>query len=376
MPEKLPPNAVIIVEPTPTDFVAGAETGFVEIARNALGNWVSSEPPGEWQRDMASGFETDACVSFGADDTLETTGDADIKAGRLPQPFVDWMRSKGYFNPDGTLNFSDRFTAKMSGTTTNGNSLPAVWASIKKNGLVPESVWPFPFAQLTNDQNADWATYYATVPPEIVALGQEFVAQLAANGLGVFYEWVIATGIGAGDDVIRQALTVSPLHIATAVCPPWNTAAPINGCGPGSAHATMLAAMEVDGTRDILDHYVPFQKRFSPNYVISYAMRGVIQPLYVAPQTFHYTFTKQLTYLGVTNDPVELHALQQALQTVKNAAGQTYMKAGVFGPFGPQTKVALGVFQTDRGIHDIDGQGADFGPASRTALNAALLNVK
>jgi hypothetical protein len=363
-------NGVIAVEPTLTDFKMGGETGIVEIVRNPSGNWIASEPPGEWQRDMKSLFESDACVSFGADDSLETQCDLDIRAGRLPQTFVTWLKNNGYFNPDGTLNFSDRFTAKMSGTTQNGNSLPAVWASIKANGLVPESAWPFPLSQMTNNQQADWNIYYATVPAEVVALGKEFLAQLQANGLGVFYEWVVATGLGTDEATLSRALTISPLQIATAVCSPWNTANPIQGCGPGAQHSTMLAAIDANGIYEILDHYSPFQKKLASNYNISYAMRGVIQPLYVPPQTFQYTFTKYLVYEG-SNDATELKALQTALQLLTSKkTGKAYMPNGVFGPYGPQTKLAVAAFQADYGIAD---DGSSVGPQTRAALNAALL---
>ena len=82
---------------------------------------------------------------------------------------------------------------------------------------------------------------------------------------------------------------------------------------------------------------------------------------------FVYTFTKQLTFNGTANDPAELQNLQGALQHLG------YMTKGVYGPFGAQTKAALGAFQTAHGIQDVDGQGTDFGPSSRAALNAALL---
>lgn len=366
-------TGVIEVKPLLTDFIAGAETGVVEIVRNASGNWIANEPPGEWQRDMTSLFETDACVSFSADDQLETCGDFDIAAGRWPATFVTWLKTNGYFNANGTLNFSDRFTAKMSGTTTAGNSLPAVWASIAKNGLVPETSWPFPLSEMTNEQTTDWNIYYGDVPADVVALGQEFLAQLKLNGLQIAYEWVVSSGQGTTEELLKEALTIAPLQIATAVCAPWNTAAPINGCGPGAQHATMLANIDASGIYDILDHYVPFQKQLGKDYNISYAMRGVIQSIVVPPTAFHYTFTKQLTFNGTSNDPVELKALQTALQTlISPATGKTYMKVGVFGPFGPQTKAAYAQFETDHGIVDPDGQGTNFGPQGRAAMNATL----
>lgn len=92
-----------------------------------------------------------------------------------------------------------------------------------------------------------------------------------------------------------------------------------------------------------------------------------------APGThFHYVFTKQLTYEVASNDPVELKALQQALQYLKSkATGQPYMTPGVFGAFGPQTAAALALFETDHGVVD-PVPGHNFGPLNRQAMNIAL----
>lgn len=97
--------------------------------------------------------------------------------------------------------------------------------------------------------------------------------------------------------------------------------------------------------------------------------KGTVPP----PPAFHYTFTKQLKYNGASNDAKEVHALQQALQYLKRADGSTYMTPGNFGPYGPATKKAVGLFQSDNGITDPDGQGTNFGPSTRTAMNKKLL---
>lgn len=97
--------------------------------------------------------------------------------------------------------------------------------------------------------------------------------------------------------------------------------------------------------------------------------KGTIPP----PPSFTYNFTKQLKYNSPANDPKEVKAMQQALQFLKRpGSAVTYMTPGVFGPFGPQTKISLGNFQTDNGITDPQGQGTNFGPKTRTAMNALL----
>lgn len=365
-------TGVIEVAPKSTDWFSSGETGIASAVRLVSGDWRPYLPPGEWQKDMPvgiDGFETDACVSFSANDFLETLGDWYIKNNIAPftPENVQWLKDNGYFNPDGTLNFSDRFTAKISGTTTNGNSLPAVWDSIHKNGLVPESAWPMPLSELKADTNnngqttANWNIYYAAVPDSVVQLGLQFKARFTVN-----YEWVFSPSSPATNASIAEALKIAPLQIATAVCWPWNTSDIIKGCGAGTQHATLLSCIDTTAMYD-LDHYVPFQKRLGLDYNITYAMRGTFNvPTQVTPPaTFHYTFTKSLYYGDPKNDLVELTNLQAALQFLN------YMKPGVFGPFGPQTRTALALFEKAHGI--VDPQpGENFGPLNRIAINALL----
>lgn len=362
-------TGLIEVVPRLGDFVAGAESAISRTPVLASGDWTPYFPPGEWQKDMAANFETDACVSFSAADSMETYGNWAIANSKWPASAVQFLRTNGYFNADNkTLNFSDRFIARMSNTTINGNSFPNVGDTIRHFGLVPEGAWPFPIAAVEADSVDAWETYYTPVPSYVQAMGAEFLRHFTPQ-----YEWVKYPGMAAN---LPQALTISPLWIGTAVCTPWNTAAPIQGCGPGCAHGTMLGAIEAGGQADILDHYQPFVKHFAPNYDITYALRIVLTPVQdmpTAPAAFHYTFTKQLTYKGSQNDATELHALQQALQTLKRSNGQPYMAPGIFGIFGDATAAALDLFERDH--HIVDPQpGHNFGPSNRAAMNLALTN--
>lgn len=350
----------IAVDPRPGDSRMGGETSVVGVD-NTVSDWAAFLPSGEWQKDMSSNppFETDACVSFSADQQLQTYGDFCIGMDLWPADAVAWLQANGYFDANGHLNFSDRFTAKMSGTTTDGNSMPGVWDSIAANGLVPEGAWPFPMAQINADPSNAWAIYYAAVPADVIALGLEFKARF-----GVDWDWVCAPGSALTEAQFKQALVTAPLQIATAVCPPWNTASPINGCGPGAQHATMLYAIGAD--YQIFDHYVPFQKLLAPNYNITYATRATITPASTEPVApFKHVFTKQLAFQAASNDPGELQALQTALQYLG------FMQRGVYGPYGPATAAALASFEKAHGV--VDPQpGQNFGPQNRAAMNAAL----
>lgn len=366
--ERLPPKGVVVVEPKASDFFSDGETGITEIVRVPSGDWRQYESPGEWQKDMAANFETDACVSFSANDALQTMMNWLIATDQISVADLSWLKTNGYVDSNNKTHFSDRFTAMKSGTTEAlGNSLPNVAACIAKYGLVPESLWPFPTAAIEASPANAWAIYYSTIPANVAELGLEFLARFQVQN-----EWVTYTGAPATEATLQNALKIAPLQIATAVCPPWNTANVIQGCGGGTAHATMLDYADTTAYY-ILDHYVPFDKRLALNYTIGYAMRLVIGPVASktpAAPSFTYTFNTNLTYGAPAGGDVT--ELQKALQFLKDPqTSQPYMTPGVFGPFGPQTAVALSAFQKDHGISDVPA-GHDFGPQTRTAMNKLL----
>ncbi len=372
-------TGVIPVNPRPGDDLARGETSITGQPINDAADWRKSEPPGEWQKLLGvvanepDGFETDACVTFSYEDDLESYGDLVVANGLTDIISADdaaWLKASGYFDASGHLNFSDRALAMLSGTSeSKGNSLPNVAAAANIVGLVPEALWPFPIAEIQADPAHAWDIYYQAPPQAVIDLGQEFLKRFKMP-----YHWLAYPGDEATPDQLKSFLKVAPIQIATAVCWPWNTAAPINGCGPGSQHATLLTYIDQTDEHFILDHYAPFDKILGPDYDITYAMQHTLVsrnvPAAPAP-VFTYTFTKQLTFGTASNDPTELHALQQALQTLKRANGTTYMRVGVFGPFGPQTRAALDLFQRDHLIAD-PNPGVDFGPQTRAAMNKAL----
>lgn len=116
---------------------------------NPSGDWTPYLPPGEWQYINPGQFESMACVSFSALNVIETLY---------------------YFLTGTRRNFSDRFTARLSGTTPQGNWLWKVCDSIRKDGLVDEELWPTP-------PSPTWETYYATPPMEVVNKAKEFLTQ-------------------------------------------------------------------------------------------------------------------------------------------------------------------------------------------------------
>lgn len=373
-------TGVILKDPTPVAWVAGVETGASAISVNPTADWRKYEPKGEWQTFIwtdANGTvfnkDTQACVSFSANDELEAFTNFMIRTEKIPADAKHWLESNGYIDENGNVNFSDRFTAKMSGTTRLGNSLEAVWQSIKNNGLVPEKDWKISeeeLAAIKANPSGYWDIYYKEVPADVVAKGKVF-----ANLFPLQYEWLSFSTRPLTDEQFREALTVAPIQIATAVCMPWNTSDVINGCGDGAAHGTMLSCVDSESIRHILDHYEPFDKQLAANYRLTWATRATLSfsvfPMTEKPITFDYVFLKNLKYGYSATD--EVHKLQEALQIlVSPATGKPYMKPGTFGMYWNVTKTAVAQFQTDHGIKDPDGQGVNFGPQTRGAMNAEI----
>jgi hypothetical protein len=344
----------------------------LETVRNFNGDWRPALPTNEGQLmkvgDKSYG-DTNACVSFSASNVCETMLNWLIQTGQMPTDSLNFLKSNGYIDAGGKINFSDRFLAKMSGTDPNvGNTLQAVWDSIRHNGMVPESMWPAPTSAWQLLLNVGdyslpdfWARYYAPVPQEVVDAGKRFTKWFETQ-----YEWMAWNGHPLTMPQLADALKVAPLQIATAVCPGWNTDNPINACGPGGAHATTMVNVEPGAAYDIYDHYNPFSKRFSANYTITAAMRGVMLPIKQVPvkvPPFTHDYQRNLQ-LGDADGP-EVHAMQQGLQALG------FMRAGLFGPYGPQTQAAVAKFQIANKIANTP-QGSNFGPKSRAALTNAL----
>lgn len=116
-------------------------------------DWINLIPPGEPQNYPVNvqtnhPVDSQACVSFSACHCIESQ-----------------MLLYG-----DKMELSERFLAKMSGTTVNGNTIDAVFKAINKYGLVSVQDWP----ELTT---FSWDEFYADIPPEVVAKGQIWLSK-------------------------------------------------------------------------------------------------------------------------------------------------------------------------------------------------------
>ena len=200
-----------------TDWQFGGLSGIEnrEVLRSD-GQWDSYLPPLEIQRNDS--FDTMSCVTFSALNCLETL-----------------LRRKY----DEEVNFSDRFTASMSGTTIQGNNFWNVAESIRKDGLVEESHWPFlPFIKFIDD--------YLEKPPEQV----QIEAKRVYERFKISYESVWDT-----PEKLMDALQYAPIQVAFHAYCPVDTQGIHQRCAGRGNHAVMLYGYVVGQYWKIYDHY-------------------------------------------------------------------------------------------------------------------------
>lgn len=164
---------LIISEPKETDYMFGGIAGQI---LQPSGQWHDYLPMGEKQHSVY--FDTMACVTFSALNALE----------------ILIRRQYGI-----DINFSDRFTAKMSGTTHQGNHLYKVGDSIRKDGFVDEVEYPYPREQRT--PVFTWEDFYQEIPQILKDLGIENLKDCLIQ-----YEQM-------GKDYFKEALKEAPIQV-------------------------------------------------------------------------------------------------------------------------------------------------------------------
>lgn len=255
--KKFKNSGVLIRENLPTDYIAGVSSKVDPPDFLSDGNWKEYLPL--YERQSSKLFDTFACVSFSALNCIETIMNFYVKTGKISDENFAWLIDKGYII-DGKFECSDRFTAKMSGTTTLGNYAGKVGDSIRHDGVVPEFVWKW-------DQDVfTWEKYYEEVPKEIKDIGKEF-----SDRFDIYYEFLPI------NKPLKNYLKKAPIQVLTAVCGGWinGDKTPVPKCSLDIQHATMIY-----GTSEYIsdfDHYEPFEKRLSLDYPLPYQIRYYIK---------------------------------------------------------------------------------------------------
>lgn len=350
-------------------FIAGQESGVVYKENNATADYTPYLPADEFQSSLL--IDTLACVTFSGANVAEIIFNMMIEKGKIGKENVEWLKSNGYFDEDGKLNFSDRFSAKTNGTSSSGNTMDNFWLGVTKFGLIPEKMWSW-----DRSSAFTWEKYYEQPSAECLAMGEEFKKRFEC-----VYEvvlWYNNTPNPNQREILKYHLKQSPLHIATIVGANWNRkdGQPVmsNVCGWG--HATTLYKINDDGTYGDFDHYDPCRKILSSDYCINIVYKGVFNekvttPAPVPQDALTHQFKTILKYKQ-TSPEVKLY--QEALKALG------FFPAIPTGYYGDVTRKWTRKFQYAYSVASaselatVDGKQAGY--KTLTKLNELLAGLK
>jgi hypothetical protein len=154
---------------------------------------------------------------------------------------VNVFKMFGLINDKGECDVSDRFIAKLSGTTNRGNSQNKVAETVRKVGLIPEAMWQF-----------DEANYYANIPQELIDAGEKFAEYIEIN-----HEWV---------NPIYFKQTRKYGDIQTSIHAPSPTKNGIYQVTRLRRNHAVTQPREAGAYKLVQDTYDPFNKKFVKNY--------------------------------------------------------------------------------------------------------------
>lgn len=266
-----------------TDFVGGT---IPYIVRNPSGDWRQFVVRGEKQ--SYNYVDVMGCVSFAANNVCE-------------------MQVKQQTGQE--VNFSDRFLAKMSGTTPSGNWMYIVGDTLRKIGCVLEEEWPIP------PEPFGWDGYYVNIPQFVIDKAK---AQFL-DKYDVAYERL---------GLIGTDITVEDLKYHLKQAPLWVTI-------PGHAIDAVMVSAD-NKTFTYFDSYEPFLKTLPITQLDS-------------------VWKLVLTVKGVRMEVLQVSGEQTLV--VKNGSGK-YFDIATTPDLFPLVKRILGI-----------PDGAPLGFVSRTEVN-------
>lgn len=225
-------NHGVILGQRPQDYQAGSFTFISYEERNPSGDWRPYLPVKEIQYGKEDSL---SCVSFSAANALE----AQIKHQTGQE-----------------VNFSDRWLAKMSGTTREGNWLYKVGDTVRKYGMVLETDYPTP-------PNYTFDEYHADIP-------EPLYSELVEKGKAFLRKWDVKTEfVPATKEAMLKHIKHAPLQIVL----------------PGHAILNFLCEQDVV---NYFDTYAPHEKK-APYANVEAAYKYVLTP-------------KQMTKRFIVND--------------------------------------------------------------------------
>lgn len=210
--------------------------------------WDDFLPCKEYQ--SKGGLETYNCTNYGTLNAIE-------------------ILYKRLFNKE--VNYSERYTGIMSGTTQEGNSIQNVIETIRKVcGLIPESLLPF------DDSINTWDKYYSPKPMTqgLLDVGKAWLKQFQLG-----HEWIFTLGDGK-DRVkrLKECLQYSPIGVS--VCA-WteDNGLYIKEPGDQDNHWVCCYGYEDGQYWKIFDSYDNTNKKLAWDYSFGYGKRFVLTEL-------------------------------------------------------------------------------------------------
>lgn len=249
----------------------------------------------DWQR----------CVSESYAHTVATKLNFHLSNGDFSADEIKWLTDNKYI-VNGKFDISIRALAKMSGTTTSGNSQNAVAECARTQGLVPNSFWP-------SDVSMDWVAHYLPVPQFCLDLAQQFLKYVQLP-----YEWLITDANSVADykeinQQISYHLRQAPLQFTCPLCPSYDQKFPlekdtaISSCGyTNVVHAMMIWALKnIDGFLDrvVRDSYPPYDILFANNYPMPYILKIVASPVTMPVLVTHTVTTSDGASISTAETP-------------------------------------------------------------------------
>lgn len=262
-----------------TDYLAGS-LGAQKVMPSR--DWRPFKPNNEKQYNFS--FDTKSCTTFSVLNDIEFW--LKFLKNKFTANQIKELKELGYIENE-EFNFSDRFTAIMSGTTEDGNYHQKVLDSVRNHGLLPEKDLPF----IGNS----WAEYHdkTKITSEMIEKAKKF-----RNFIKVSYE---QNSYQPNVD-LGESLEYSPLL----------------GAIPFPAyHAVVLPTPNY-----VYDTYEPFlYERKVPvhySYKMIVEVKPEIPPTIIMPDTYTYKYFKPSTdpkMVGVK------HELMLILDKVRELAG-------------------------------------------------------
>ena len=222
-------NGYIKEEKDERDYIFGASDIHNQIIRED-GQWSDIfTPPAE--RQNKRNVDVMACVTFSLFNVIEFLA------------FYKWGEK---------WDESDRYVAKMSNTTRNGNSMRQVIDTLRKiSGSVPEEDYPF-------SDFLDWNKYYQSVPKNIIEKGQTWLKRYEVN-----YQAVLNNS-----KMMMEALKYSPLWVAGFA---WAKSGEYYRSWGRTNHAFTIVGYKEGEYWLAFDSYSPFIKKLAWDYNFAYA---------------------------------------------------------------------------------------------------------